>query len=100
MMVADVTVNPQLGRQKPRGVPLYRKADWDGFRKYISVFVSDFMINYENLTVEQLLNSSDSDFQWCCWTSQGSPVARHYVGSVESSSLNLLGTFRDLFVLP
>ena len=25
---------------------------------------------------------------------------RQHVGSVESSSLNLLGTFRDLFVLP
>ena len=27
-------------------------------------------------------------------------VARQHVGSVESSSLNILGTFRHLFVLP
>ena len=27
-------------------------------------------------------------------------VVRQYVGSVESSSLNLLSSFRDLFVLP
>ena len=34
IMVADVNITPQVGRQKPRNVPLYRKADWDGFRKY------------------------------------------------------------------
>ena len=31
---------------------------------------------------------------------QGSPVAKQHVESVESSSLNLHGTFRDLFILP
>ena len=41
-----------------------------------------------------------SDFQWCCLTSQGPPVAGQHVASFESSSLNLYGTFRDLFVLP
>ena len=60
IMVADVNVTPQVGRQKPRNVPLYRKADWDGFRKYISNFASDFMTNYENLDVEQLWNSFKS----------------------------------------
>ena len=35
IMVADVNVTPQVGRQKHRNVPLYRKADWDDFRKYI-----------------------------------------------------------------
>ena len=44
--------------------------------------------------------SLTSDFQWCCLTSQGSPVATQHVVSVESSSLILHGTFRDLFVLP
>ena len=29
-----------------------------------------------------------------------SPLARQHVGSVESSSLNLLGSFRVVFVLP
>ena len=60
IMVADVNVTPQVGRKKPRNVPLYRKADWDGFRKYISNFASDFMTNYENLDVEQLWNSFKS----------------------------------------
>ena len=59
-MVADVNVTPQVRLQKPRNVPLYRKADRDGFRKYISNFVSDFMTNYENLDVEQLWNSCKS----------------------------------------
>ena len=59
-MVADVNVTPQVGRQKPRNVPLYRKADWDGFRKYISNFASDSMINNENLYVVQLWNSFKS----------------------------------------
>ena len=35
IMVADVNVTPQAGRQKSRNVPLYRKADWDSFGKYI-----------------------------------------------------------------
>ena len=60
IMVADVNITPQVGRQKPRNVPLYRKADWDGFRKFISNFASDFIINYENLDVEQLWNSFKS----------------------------------------
>lgn len=59
-MVADVNINPQIGRQKLRYVPLYRKADWDGFKKYISKFASDFMTNYETFTVEQSWNSFKS----------------------------------------
>ena len=60
IMVEDVNVTPQVGRQKHRNVPLYRKADWDGFRKYISNFASDLMTNHENLDVEQLWNSLKS----------------------------------------
>ena len=60
IMVADVNLKPQIGRQKPRNVPLYRKADWDGFRKYFSDFASDFIIDYENKTVEDLWNSFKS----------------------------------------
>ena len=48
IMIADVNVKPQIAQQKPRSVPLYRKAYWDSFRKYISEFASDFMLNYEN----------------------------------------------------
>ena len=59
-MVADVNLKPQLGQQKPRSVLIYRKADWDSFRKYFSEFASDFILNYENMTVEQLWNSFKS----------------------------------------
>ena len=51
-------------------------------------------LNREKL-VTPFLSSFASDFHWCCLTSQGSPVTRQHVGSVESSSLNLLDTFRD-----
>ena len=37
-------------------------------------------------------------FNWCCLTSQRSPVARQHVAAVESSSLILHGTLCDLFV--
>ena len=57
IMVADVNLKPKIGCQKPRNAPLYRKADWDGFRKYFSDFASDFIIDYENKTVEDLWNS-------------------------------------------
>ena len=60
IVVADVNVKPQLGQQKPRSVPIYRKADWDSFRKYLSEFASDFILNCENKTVEQLWNSFKS----------------------------------------
>ena len=40
VMVADVNIKPTLGRQEPRFVPLYRKANWDSFREYISVSYS------------------------------------------------------------
>ena len=59
-MVADVNLKPQLGQQKPRSVLIYRKADWDSFRKYFSEFASDFILNYENMTVEQLWNAFKS----------------------------------------
>ena len=35
IMVADANITPQVGHQKPRNVPLYRKADWDDFWKDI-----------------------------------------------------------------
>ena len=54
IMIADINVKPQIAQQKPRSEPLYRKADWDNFRKYILEFASDFMLNYENKKVEQL----------------------------------------------
>ena len=57
---ADVIITSQVGRQNPGNIPLYRKADCDGFRKYILNFASDFIINYENLDVEQLWNSFKS----------------------------------------
>ena len=41
-----------------------------------------------------------SDFQWCCLAVQASLTVMKHVASVESSSSNLHGTFRDLFVLP
>ena len=60
IVVADVNLKPQIGRQKPRNVPLYRKADWYGFRKYFSDFASDFITDYENKTVEDIWNSFKS----------------------------------------
>ena len=51
VMVTDVNIKT-LGRQEPRSVPLYRKANWDSFREYISVFASDLIRNCPNKTVE------------------------------------------------
>ena len=65
IIVADVNITPQVGRQKLRNVPLYRKADWDGFKKYILNFATDFKMNYENLVVEQLWNSFKSAINQC-----------------------------------
>ena len=60
IVVADVNVKPQLRQQQPRSVPLYRKADWDSFRKYFSEFASGLILNYKNKTVEQLWDSFKS----------------------------------------
>ena len=60
IMIADVNVKPQITQQKPSSVPLYRKADRDSFRKYISEFASHLILNYKNKTVEQLWNSFKS----------------------------------------
>ena len=60
IMIAGVNVKPQITQQKPRTVPLHSKADLNSFRKYISVFVSDLLLKYENKTVEKLLNSFKS----------------------------------------
>ena len=60
VMVADVNIKPTLGRQEPRSVPLYRKANLDSFREYISVFASDLIRNCPNKTVEEMWNSFKS----------------------------------------
>ena len=41
-----------------------------------------------------------SDFQWCVLVVHESPAVTEHLVSVESSSLMIHGTFRDLFVLP
>ena len=64
-MVADVNIKPTLGRQEPRSVPLYRKANWDSFREYISVFASDLIRNCPNKTVEEMWNSFKSAIDQC-----------------------------------
>ena len=48
----------------------------------------------------QLVILFTSDFHWCCLAVQRSPSVKVHVVSVESSSLILHGTFRNLFVLP
>ena len=59
-MVADVNVKPQItnaSNQNPRSVPLYKKANWENFKTHTSNtshFASDFMLNYENKSVEKL----------------------------------------------
>ena len=57
IMVADVDVKPTISMQKPRSAPLYRKADWNNFKKYTTNFASDFMLNYHDKTVEKLWDS-------------------------------------------
>ena len=40
--------------------------------------------------------SFTSDFQWWCLVSQVSPAVTHHAVSVESSSLIVHGSFRDV----
>ena len=70
---------------------------WAGVRLYDGPDLKLLGLELFRLLLGQR-DSFASDFQWCCFTFQGSPVARQHVESVESSSLNLFGTFRDLFV--
>ena len=66
----------------------------------VNIYASHFICTPVGRASDSVMAPTYSySLKWCCLTSQGFPVAMQHVGSVESSSLNLLGTFRDLSVL-
>ena len=72
VMVADVNIKPTLGRQEPRSVSLYRKANWDCYREYISAFASDLIRNCPNKTNSR----RNVEFFQICYRSRHVPTTR------------------------
>ncbi len=47
-------IKPTTSKQKPRNIPLYRKADWNGFRNFVSDAKPDILKDYEILSIDEL----------------------------------------------
>ncbi|MCW4309234.1 MAG: reverse transcriptase domain-containing protein [Candidatus Thiodiazotropha endolucinida] len=48
-----VSIKPRVVKQNPRKTFLYRKADWESFRQFISSFSTSFMPEVRNKTVDE-----------------------------------------------
>ncbi|WAR23523.1 hypothetical protein MAR_037192, partial [Mya arenaria] len=56
-----VNARPNILKQKPRIVPLYRKANWDDFKQFMNTTQSDILQGSDSLSVEEIwLNFTDA----------------------------------------
>ena len=55
--ISKASVKPKTSRQNPRSVPLYRKADWVGFKSFMQVKVSEILASFQESTVEEIWNA-------------------------------------------
>ncbi|WAQ95747.1 hypothetical protein MAR_028437, partial [Mya arenaria] len=49
-----VNARPNILKQKPRIVPLYRKANWDDFKQFMNTTKSDILQGSDSLSVEEI----------------------------------------------
>ena len=54
---SNVSIKPKMSRQKPRSVPIYRKADWDKFKSYMASKSSEVLCRFQESTVEEIWNA-------------------------------------------
>ncbi|MCG8046380.1 MAG: hypothetical protein JAY66_11960 [Candidatus Thiodiazotropha taylori] len=57
---ATVSVKPKLNKQKPRSVPIFRKADWDGFKLFIREKSFEILGRFQESTPEEIWNAFKS----------------------------------------
>ncbi|MCG7865188.1 MAG: hypothetical protein JAY74_02330 [Candidatus Thiodiazotropha taylori] len=55
--VSNISIKPKICQQKPRSVPLYRKTDWDSFRKFMASKSSEILGSFQQSTVEEIWNA-------------------------------------------
>ena len=55
--ISNINVKPKMSRQKPRSVPIYRKADWDSFKSYMATKSSENFCRFQESTVEEIWNA-------------------------------------------
>ena len=50
----EVNIQPKTNRQKPRQIPIYAKADWEGFKHFLSTVHSNILNSYNSKDANQL----------------------------------------------
>ena len=53
-VLSEVFIKPQISKQKPRLMFLYKKADWEGLEKHMLAFQRSFLSTYEGRSVNSL----------------------------------------------
>ena len=61
--ISSVSVKPKMTRQKPRSVPIYRKADWESFKSYMASKTSEILDRFQESTVEEIWNALKTALQ-------------------------------------
>ena len=55
--ISNVSIKPKMSRQKPRSVPIYRKADWNKFKSFMALKSSEILCRFQESTVEEIWNA-------------------------------------------
>ena len=55
--LSNVSIKPKMSRQKPRAVPINRKADWDKFKSYMALKSTEILCRFQESTVEEIWNA-------------------------------------------
>ena len=51
MVLSEVFIKPQVNKQKPRLMSMYKKVDWEGFEKHMLSFQKSFLVSHEGKSI-------------------------------------------------
>ena len=54
VVLSEIFIKPQVNKQKPRLMSMYKKADWEGFENHMLSFQNSFLASHEGKSVNLL----------------------------------------------
>ena len=77
---AEIDIKPIINQQKPRKVPLYKKADWDSLKEHMHAFSLNF-VNSSEIT-------DDVDMLWTNFSNELERSIMKYIPNRTTSANN------------
>ena len=53
-VLSEVYIKPQVSKQKPRLMFMYKKADWEGLESHMHLFQESFLASHEGKSINSL----------------------------------------------